>query len=218
VVAVTGATGSPLAVSLMQHLRRLGVETHLILSKWGSATLKYELDVPNNTGAYLESLANHSYSLRDVSASVSSGSFRTDGMIVVSCSIRLAGIRISYDNDLVTRAVSVTLKERRRLVLVAWEAPLSTIHLENILEVTKAGAVAFPPVMAFYTRPKAVNDLAEQSVKRMIDLLDSRLEEHDGDKGRWTGFEWKQRSRSTSERGNKLSVDLLVGSQYIRRM
>ncbi|KAK2468761.1 hypothetical protein H9L39_19688 [Fusarium oxysporum f. sp. albedinis] len=100
IVAVTGATGAPLAVTLLHRLRELGVETHLIMSKWGGATLKYELDAPNNTPQYLESLASVTYSPLDVSASISSGSFRTDGMIIVPCSMKtLAGIRMGYDSD-----------------------------------------------------------------------------------------------------------------------
>jgi 4-hydroxy-3-polyprenylbenzoate decarboxylase len=197
VVAVTGATGAPLAVNLLQTLHALDIETHLVLSTWGSATLKYELDEPNNSAKYLHSLANYSYSPKDVSASLSSGSFRTDGMIVVPCSMKtLAGIRMGYDNDLITRAASVTLKERRRLVLVARETPLSSIYLENMLEVTKAGAVLFPPVMAFYTRPKSVHEMVTQSVKRMIDLLDLNVEEHEACDGRWNGFDWKSKQGS----------------------
>ncbi|KAF2813642.1 Phenylacrylic acid decarboxylase, partial [Mytilinidion resinicola] len=188
VVAVIDATGAPVATSLLLHLKKLGVESHLILSTWGSATLKYELEAPNNTAAYLASLAHHSYSPRDVSASLSSGSFRTDGMMVAPCSMKtLAGIRMGYDNDLITKSAGVTLKERPRLVLVARETPLSSIHLENMLKVTRAGAVVFPPMMTFYTRPKAVQDLVEQSVRRMIDLLDLGIEERDeaDGYGRW---------------------------------
>jgi 4-hydroxy-3-polyprenylbenzoate decarboxylase len=201
VVAVTGATGAPLAVSILIHLRKLNIETHLILSTWGSATLKYELSAPNNTATYLSSLATFTHSPKDVSAVLSSGSFRTHGMIIVPCSMKtLAGIRMGYDNDLITRAASVTLKERRRLVLVARETPLSSIHLENMLEVTRAGAVVFPPVMAFYTRPKEVKDLVEQSVMRMVDLLDLRADEEEGEEedGRWKGFEWED--KKTEER------------------
>ncbi|EWZ36384.1 flavo protein [Fusarium oxysporum Fo47] len=200
VVAVTGATGSPLAVALLQRLRELDVETHLVMSKWGGATLKYELEVPNNTTSYLESLASVTHSSLDVSASLSSGSFRTDGMIVVPCSMKtLAGIRMGYDNDLIVRAASVTLKERRRLVLVARETPLTSIYLENMLEVTKGGAVVFPPVMAFYTRPSSIDDMVQQSVMRMIDLLD--LEVIDGDmqdEARWSGFDWAAKGRQNA--------------------
>ncbi|KAF5662903.1 3-octaprenyl-4-hydroxybenzoate carboxy-lyase [Fusarium denticulatum] len=197
VVAVTGATGSPLAVALLKRLRELNVETHLIMSKWGGTTLKYELEAPNNTASYLASLASVTHSSLDVSASLSSGSFRTDGMIVVPCSMKtLAGIRMGYDNDLIVRAASVTMKERRRLVLVARETPLTSIHLENMLEVTKAGAVVFPPVMAFYTRPSSIDDMVQQSVMRMMDLLD--LEVIDGDmeiETRWSGFEWRGKGK-----------------------
>ncbi|KAI3573430.1 flavoprotein [Fusarium oxysporum f. sp. albedinis] len=174
IVAVTGATGAPLAVTLLHRLRELGVETHLIMSKWGGATLKYELDAPNNTPQYLESLASVTYSPLDVSASISSGSFPI----------------------LIVRAASVTLKERRRLVLVARETPLSSIHLENMLEVTKASAVVFPPVMAFYTQPNSIQDMVDQSVMRMIDLLDLKLvggEDEDG--VRWAGFDWATKGK-----------------------
>jgi polyprenyl P-hydroxybenzoate/phenylacrylic acid decarboxylase-like protein len=200
VVAVTGATGSPLAVALLKRLRELEVETHLIMSKWGGATLKYELEAPRNTTSYLESLASVTHSSLDVSASLSSGSFRTDGMIVVPCSMKtLAGIRMGYDNDLIVRAASVTLKERRRLVLVARETPLTSIYLENMLEVTKAGAVVFPPMMAFYTRPSSLDDMVQQSVMRMIDLLD--LEVFDADmqnKARWSGFDWAGKGKQNT--------------------
>ena len=201
IVAITGATGAPLAISLLVKLRQLGVETHVILSTWGLATLKYELDAPRNTAAYIQSLADHYYSPRDVSAAISSGSFRVDGMIVVPCSMKtLAGIRMGYDNDLITRAAGVTLKERRRLVLAVRETPMSSIHLENMLEVTKAGAVVFPPVMTFYTKPRGVQDMVDQSVKRMIDMLDLQLEEHEGSDGRWEGFEWKKKRKDEREK------------------
>ncbi|WAO87446.1 3-octaprenyl-4-hydroxybenzoate carboxy-lyase UbiX [Fusarium falciforme] len=171
------------------------------MSKWGGATLKYELDAPNNTPQYLESLACATYSPLDVSASISSGSFRTDGMVIVPCSMKtLAGIRMGYDNDLIVRAASVTLKERRRLVLVARETPLSSIHLENMLEVTKASAVVFPPVMAFYTRPKSIQDMVDQSVMRMIDLLDLNLVGGNNDEGvRWAGFDWVAKGKPKAE-------------------
>jgi phenylacrylic acid decarboxylase len=189
IVAVTGATGSPIAVNLLQRLRQLDVETHLVVSKWGNATLKYELDSPHNTPEFIDSLASKSYSPYDVSAPISSGSFLTDGMIVVPCSMKtLAGIRMGYDSDLIARAASVVLKERRRLVVVARETPLSSIHLENMLELTRAGAVVFPPVMAFYTKPKSIQELVEQSVTRMIDSLG--IDQHGGvgEGSRWEGF------------------------------
>lgn len=205
VVAVTGATGAPLAVCLLRNLQRRGVETHLILSTWGKATLKYELPDGQSTATHLSSLAHRTYSPKDVSATLSSGSFRTDGMIVVPCSMKtLAGIRMGYDDELITRAASVTLKERRRLVLVARETPLSAVHLENMLGVTRAGAVVFPPVMAFYMRPRGIQEMVEQSVRRMLDLFElpdakseseEEEEEHkeEEEDGRWAGFDWTGR-------------------------
>lgn len=199
IVAVTGATGAPLAVELLQRLRKHNVETHLILSKWGASTLKYELEAPKNTVQYLNSLADHTYTASDVSATLSSGSFLTYGMIVVPCSMKtLAGIRIGYDSDLITRAAGVTLKERRKLVLVARETPLSSIHLENMLEVARAGAIVFPPVMAFYTRPKGVGDMVTQSVMRMMDCLDLASKDDDHEDRRWSGFNWEGKSRATT--------------------
>jgi 4-hydroxy-3-polyprenylbenzoate decarboxylase len=197
IVAVTGATGAPLAVELLQRLRQLNIETHLILSKWGAATLKYELEPPNNTSRYLDSLADFTYSPRDVSASLSSGSFLTHGMIVVPCSMKtLAAIRIGYDSELITRAAGVCLKERRKLVLAARETPLSTIHLENMLEVTRAGALIFPPVMTFYTRPKGVEDMVKQSAMRMIDCLGIPKDENYDEAERWSGFDWQEKKNS----------------------
>jgi 4-hydroxy-3-polyprenylbenzoate decarboxylase len=190
IVAVTGATGSPLAVTLLQCLRQLDVETHLVLSKWGGATLKYELAAPDNTRSYLEGLASRVYSPYDVSAPISSGSYLTDAMIVVPCSMKtLAAVRMGYDSDLIARAAGVMLKERRRLVVVARETPLSSIHLENMLELTRAGATVFPPVMTFYTRPASVQDMVDQSVTRMIDSLGiDQSGSVVADEVRWNGF------------------------------
>jgi flavin prenyltransferase len=179
------------------------------MSTWAIATLKYELPSPTDTASYISSLATHTYSPKDVSASLSSGSFPTDGMIIVPCSMKtLAGVRMGYDSDLIVRAASVTLKERRRLVLVARETPLSSLHLENMLKVSEAGAVVMPPCMAFYTRPGSVREMVEQSTKRMVDLLGVGGEEDEGmdavESGgsigtssseaeknlTWTGFDW----------------------------
>jgi 4-hydroxy-3-polyprenylbenzoate decarboxylase len=204
VVAVTGATGAPLAVTLLRQLRSQQVEVHLILSTWGAATLKYEMPHPYSTPAYLQSLAEKTYSPKDVSSALSSGSFRTDGMIIVPCSMKtLAGIRMGYDEGLITRAASVTLKERRRLILVARETPLSAIHLENMLGVTRAGAVIFPPVMTFYTQPAKVQDMINQSVSRMIDLFDlgeTEQEDKGGSTTRWSGFDWETKRKDDEQR------------------
>ncbi|AYE98656.1 phenolic acid decarboxylase subunit B [Mycobacterium paragordonae] len=169
VVAMTGATGAPIGIRLLEVLRELGVETHLILSDWARATIKLETDRSVND---VRGFASHSYSAHDLAAGISSGSFRTDGMVICPCSMKtLSAIRIGFSDNLITRAADVTLKERRRLVLVAREAPLSEIHLENMLFVTRAGAVIFPPTVSYYARPASVEEMTDYVVGRVIDQL-----------------------------------------------
>ncbi|RFU72119.1 phenylacrylic acid decarboxylase [Trichoderma arundinaceum] len=184
IVAMTGATGTILGIKLLIALRRLNVETHLVISKWAEQTLKYETDYHASN---LRALADHVHSINDMAAPIASGSFRVDGMIVVPCSMKtLAAISTGLCDDLISRAADVMLKERRRLVLVARETPLSEIHLRNMLDVTRTGAVIFPPVPAFYIRPSSVDDLVDQSVGRMLDLFDLDTEDFE----RWNG--WKK--------------------------
>jgi 4-hydroxy-3-polyprenylbenzoate decarboxylase len=169
VVAITGATGSALGVRLLEVLKALDVETHLILSDWARATMSLETTYSIND---VRALATHTYSARDLAAVVSSGSFLTDGMVVCPCSMKtLAAIRIGFSDNLITRAADVTLKERRRLVLVAREAPLSEIHLENMHYLARAGAVIFPPTIAYYAQPRSVDDVTDYIVGRVIDQL-----------------------------------------------
>jgi len=169
VVAMTGATGAPIGVRLLEVLGELGVETHLILSDWARATIKLETDRSVND---VRGHASHSYSARDLAAGISSGSFRTDGMVVCPCSMKtLSAIRIGYSDNLITRAADVTLKERRKLVLVAREAPLSEIHLENLHYLARAGAVIFPPTVSYYARPSSVEEMTDYVVGRVIDQL-----------------------------------------------
>ncbi|KKK18236.1 putative phenylacrylic acid decarboxylase [Aspergillus rambellii] len=184
VVAMTGATGALMGIKVLIALRRLNIETHLVMSKWAEATVKYETDYhPSNVKA----LADYSYNANDMAAPVSSGSFRTDGMIVVPCSMKtLAAIHCGFCDDLISRAADVMLKERRKLVLVARETPLSEIHLRNMLEVTRAGAIIFPPVPAYYIKPATVEDLVDQSVGRVLDLFDLDTKDFE----RWNG--WKK--------------------------
>ena len=191
IVAMSGATGAPLGVRLLEILRDQDeVETHLVISRWARSTIELETSLSVRE---IAKLADVVYGSGDQSAAISSGSFLVDGMVVVPCSMKtLAAVRMGYDADLISRAAGVTLKERRRLVLVARETPLADAHLDNMLAVTRAGAVVFPPVMAFYTRPRTVAEMVEQSVGRMVDLLDLGIEEHDEDGGlRWEGFDWK---------------------------
>jgi flavin prenyltransferase len=169
VVGMTGATGAVLGIRLLEALGQLGVETHLILSDWARATIKLETDT---TVDEVRALASHSYSARDLAAGISSGSFRTDGMVVCPCSMKtLSGIRIGFSDNLITRAADVTLKERRKLVLVAREAPLSEIHLDNMHYLARAGAVIFPPTVAYYARPTSVDEVTNYVVGRVIDQL-----------------------------------------------
>jgi 4-hydroxy-3-polyprenylbenzoate decarboxylase len=169
VVGMTGATGAVLGIHLLEALGQLGVETHLILSDWARATIKLETDT---TVEEVRALASHAYSARDLAAGISSGSFRTDGMVICPCSMKtLSAVRIGFSDNLITRAADVTLKERRKLVLVAREAPLSEIHLDNMHYLARAGAVIFPPTVAYYARPTSVDEVTDYVVGRVLDQL-----------------------------------------------
>ena len=152
------------------------------MSKWAVATMKYETPM---TEQEVRSLATVNHTMKDMSAPPSSGSFLHDGMIIVPCSMKtLAAVRMGFCDDLISRSADVCLKERRKLVLAVRETPLSQIHLDNMLSLSKAGAVIFPPVPAFYTRPQSVEDLVDQSVGRMLDALDINTDGFE----RWEGF------------------------------
>jgi len=168
---------------MMEILREVGVEIHLVMSKWALATLKYETDL---TEAQIRGLAHANYTARDLSAPISSGSFQHDGMVIVPCSMKtLAAVRIGFCEDLIARAADVSLKEGRKLMLVVRETPLSDIHLDNMLYLRKMGAIIFPPVPAFYTKPKGLDDMVNQSVGRMLDSMGIYTDNFP----RWHGFE-----------------------------
>jgi 4-hydroxy-3-polyprenylbenzoate decarboxylase len=157
IVGITGATGAPFGVRPLELLRDIAdVETHLVLSSWARSTI--ELETPY-TVREVARLADVSYGTGDQAAAISSGSFRTDGMVVAPCSMKtLAGIRTGYADNLLLRAADVVLKERRKLVVVARETPLSEIHLDNMLALARMGAVVLPPVPAFYNHAASVAD------------------------------------------------------------
>ncbi|MCF2528837.1 UbiX family flavin prenyltransferase [Yinghuangia soli] len=168
VVAVTGATGAVLGVRLLQELRRHeDVETHVVVSRWARTNLAVESGL---TAAEVNALGDYSYSPDDQAAAISSGSFPVDGMVVIPCSMKtLAGIRAGYAEGLVGRAADVTLKERRKLVLVPRETPLSEIHLENMLALSRMGTVILPPMLAFYNDPSGLDDMVDHIVARTLD-------------------------------------------------
>jgi 4-hydroxy-3-polyprenylbenzoate decarboxylase len=167
VVGISGASGAVLGVRVLEELKRRDVETHLVISRWGLATLSAE------TGQAAESvrgLASFCYDENDLAAPIASGSFPADGMLVVPCSMKtLAGIACGYAESLLLRAADVALKEKRKLLLAVREAPLSAVHLENMLKLARLGVIIFPPVPAFYTRAGTVDELVRQSVGRMLE-------------------------------------------------
>jgi flavin prenyltransferase len=175
IVGISGATGIVFGIRLLEVLRRLDVETHLVVSAAAEMTRDYETEV---SSAELRALASQTHRLSDVGASIASGSFRTMGMIVAPCSVRtVADIAYGTTGNLLTRAADVVLKERRRLVLLVRESPFSLVHLRAMVAATEAGAIIMPPVPAFYTHPQSVSDIVDQIVGRALDLfeLDSGL-------------------------------------------
>jgi 4-hydroxy-3-polyprenylbenzoate decarboxylase len=168
---MTGATGAVIGVRLLENLRELpDVETHLVLSRWARSTIELETGL---SVADVSALADVTHSPDDQGATISSGSFRTDGMVVAPCSMKtLAGIRAGYAEGLVARAADVVLKEHRRLVLVPRETPLSEIHLENMLALARMGVRMVPPMPAFYNHPASVDDIVDHITARVLDQFD----------------------------------------------
>lgn len=167
VIGISGASGTVLGVKVIDAFTAAGVETHLVVSKWGQQTLEHETGLRLGT---LRSRANFVYNPKDMSASISSGSFRTMGMVVVPCSMHsLAAISLGMGTNLLHRAADVILKERLPLVLVPRETPLNDIHLENMLRLSRMGATIMPPNPAFYNRPESVDDILTHFVARILD-------------------------------------------------
>ncbi|WP_446904395.1 UbiX family flavin prenyltransferase [Burkholderia sp. YIM B11467] len=170
IVAITGATGAIYGVRLLDLLRAAGgVETHLLISNAGWLNIQHELKLPKTD---VESRADVVHSVRDVGATIASGSFATDGMVIAPCSMKtLASIAHGLSDNLITRAADVTLKERRRLVLMVRETPFNLAHLRNMTAVTEMGGIVFPPLPAFYAMPKTIEELVDQTVTRVLDLF-----------------------------------------------
>lgn len=174
IVGITGASGVIYGIRLLEVLRAVpDVETHLILSSAGGITIGLETDY---TTEQVQALADQTYRFKDIAAAISSGSFRTHGMVVIPCSMKtLAGIAYSFSDNLLLRAADVVLKDRRRLVLAPRETPLHLGHLRAMAQVVEMGAILAPPMPAFYHRPKSLDEVINQSVNRLLDLLEVEL-------------------------------------------
>lgn len=174
IVGISGASGVVYGIRLLEVLRDVpSIETHLVMSTAAAQTIGIETDY---TAAEVEAMANVVYRFRDIAAAISSGSFRTSGMVVIPCTMKtLAGIAHSYSDNLLLRAADVVLKDRRRLVIVPRETPLHLGHLRLLTQVTEMGAIIAPPMPAFYHRPDTIDDLINQTVNRVLDLFDIEL-------------------------------------------
>ena len=169
VVGISGASGAIYGVRLIKSLRKMGIETHLVITSAGKRTLIHET---NLSAKDLIGLVDFNYDPRDIGAAISSGSFRTRGMVIVPCSIKsLSEIATGVTPGLLSRAADVTLKERRPLVLAVRETPLHLGHLESMAQVCRMGGIIMPPVPAFYTRPSNIDDLVDHTVGRILDLI-----------------------------------------------
>ena len=167
VVAITGASGVIYGIRMLEALKKLGIESHLIMSEWAAKNVKIETEVDVD---YVRSLAFRSYEDDNLAAPISSGSFKTDGMAVVPCSMKtLASIANGFDDSLVSRAAGVCIKEHRRLVVVPRETPLSRIHLDNMSKLAGSGATILPAMPGFYHRPKTVDDLVNHVIGKVLD-------------------------------------------------
>ena len=181
IVGITGATGVIYGIRLLERLRDAGVETHLVISRWGARTLVHETPYSREQ---VEALAHTSYVAGDMGAAISSGSFQTAGMIIAPCSAKTLGaIAHGFGDGLIHRAADVVLKERRKLLLAVRETPLSEIHLENMLKLSRMGAVILPPMPAFYSHPRSLSDIVDHTVERILDQFGITLP----DVPRWVG-------------------------------
>lgn len=170
IIGITGATGAVYGVRLLQALREQAtIETHIIISDAGALSLHQELGMNRKE---VESLAHIAHSVRDIGASIASGSLQTEGMIIAPCSMKtLAAVALGISDNLIARAADVTLKERRRLVLMVRETPLNLAHLRNMTAITEMGGIVFPPLPAFYQRPQSIAEMVDHTVGRVIDLF-----------------------------------------------
>ena len=187
VVALTGATGATYGVQLLRRLHATaGIESHLVISDAATLTLHQELGLQRRD---VEALAHVVHRNRDIGASIASGSYQVDGMVIAPCSMKtLAAVAHGFSDNLVTRAADVILKERRRLVLMVRETPFNLAHLRNMTSVTEMGGIIFPPLPSFYHRPATIADMVEHTVDRVVDLLGL----DNSQAARWGGMKGEQ--------------------------
>ncbi len=169
IVGISGASGVIYGVRLLQALKSLPVETHLVMTRTAEVTLAYETDYKVKA---IHALADHVHAIGDMAAPLSSGSFRTLGMVIAPCSMRSLGeLASGVTSSLLTRAADVVLKERRKLVLMVRETPLHNVHLRNMLTLSEMGAIIAPAMPAFYSRPKTIDEIVDHTVARILDLF-----------------------------------------------
>jgi len=187
VVAITGATGATYGVQLLRRLHATaGIESHLVISDAATLTLHQELGLQRRD---VEALAHVVHRNRDIGASIASGSYQVDGMVIAPCSMKtLAAVAHGFSDNLVTRAADVILKERRRLILMVRETPFNLAHLRNMTAVTEMGGIVFPPLPSFYHRPATIADMVEHTVDRVVDLLGIE----NAQAARWGGMKGEQ--------------------------
>lgn len=167
IIGITGSTGAIYGIRMLEVLKKLGVETHLIMSEWGEKCISMETDYSVEV---VKSLASTMSDEKNMAASVSSGTHKVDGMIIAPCSMKtLSAIANGYDDTLVARAAGVTIKESRKLILMVRETPFSAIHLENMLKLSRIGVVILPPVTEFYTKPKTIDEIINHGVGKCLD-------------------------------------------------
>ena len=167
IVAITGGSGVIYGIKMLEILKNLELESHLVISKWGDRNIKIETD---KTIEYVKSLATKCYDNDNMAAAISSGSFKTDGMAIVPCSMKtLSSIASGYDDNLISRSAGVCIKESRRLVIVPRETPLSKIHLGNMIKLVEIGVIILPAMPGFYHRPKSIDDLTTHIVGKILD-------------------------------------------------
>lgn len=190
IVGISGASGAIYGLRALDHLRRLGVETHLVVTKSAHLTLAQEMDM---RPAELEARASVVHNTRDIGATIASGSFHTLGMLIAPCSVRtMSEIAAGTTDTLISRAADVVLKERRRLVLMLRETPLHLGHLRTMTSITEMGAIIMPPVPAFYTRPASLDEMVDYTVGRALDLFGIDM----GGMPRWQGLKAEMQDQS----------------------